>query len=120
MKTLTLIATAAVFSAHAQESAGELAEKPEQAAIHFAGMGGIRDWRADGNRILFVEGRNRQWYKAELFGPCTGLEFEHAIGFVVESDDRFDRFSGVVVDGRVCRLKSLIKSEKPAGKSPDK
>ncbi|MBM3515281.1 MAG: hypothetical protein FJX59_16435 [Alphaproteobacteria bacterium] len=114
MKTIaaTLLAATMAF-------AEEPPAKPDQAEIPFAGMDGIRDWREDGNRALYVEGRNRQWYRAELFAPCHGLNFAHSIGFVVEPSDTFDRFSAVVVDGQICRLKSLVKSEKPAGKKKD-
>jgi hypothetical protein len=115
MKALAVILFVAALPVRAEESP----EKPAQAEIPFAGMGGIQDWRADGDRALYIEGRNRQWYHAELLGPCIGLNFEHSIGFVIEPMDTFDRFSAIVVDGRVCRLKSLVKSEKPAGKKKD-
>lgn len=112
MKSIAFVMLVAATAVQAQEPTA----KPEQAEIPFAGMGGIEDWREDGNRALYIEGRNRQWYHAELFGPCTGLNFANSIGFVIEPMDTFDRFSAVVVDGQVCRLKSLVKSEKPAAK----
>lgn len=110
---------ALVITAAAPAVAEDKGAASEQAEIPFAGMGGIRDWREDGNRALYIEGRNKQWYHAELFGPCIGLNFAHSIGFVIEPNDQFDRFSGVVVDGRVCRLKSLVKSDKPTKKPKD-
>jgi hypothetical protein len=40
-------------------------------SIPFADHGGIRDWRADGDRSMWIEGRNGQWYYAELFGRVS-------------------------------------------------
>ena len=84
-----------------------------ETGIPFARHGGIRDWRADGNRTLYIEGRLNHWYRAELMSPCHGLNFANAIRFISEPGDRFDRFSKIVVDGQVCHVSSLTKAEKP-------
>lgn len=85
----------------------------EQAQIHFASLGGIRSWHAAGNDALYIEGRNRQWYFARLLGPCPGLDFTTVVGFVVEPDGDFDRFSAIVVDHKECRVMSLVKAVAP-------
>lgn len=91
----------------------------KEVGIPFAGSGGIRDWRADGNRALYIEGRGGDWYRAELMGPCHGLNFANTIRFVSEPTDRFDRFSKIVVDRQVCHVRSLQRAEKP-GKGHDR
>ena len=83
-------------------------------SIPFADHGGIRDWRADGDRSMWIEGRNGQWYYAELFGPCFGLNFSDRVGFVVAPYGSFDRYSAVIVDGQKCSLESLRRSDPPS------
>lgn len=84
-----------------------------ETSISFVRHGGIRDWRADGNKTLYIEGRSNQWYRAELMSPCHGLNFATGIRFISEPNDSFDRFSKILVDGHVCHVTSLTKSEKP-------
>jgi hypothetical protein len=93
----------------AQKSSPEKAE----ARIPFANLGGIRDWRAIDDHTLYVQGRGEKWYRVELLGPCTGLPFEHAIGFVAEPLGSFDRFSSIVVEGRECPVSSVTAGVPP-------
>ena len=81
--------------------------------IPFANYGGIRDWQADGDRALYIQGRNNRWYRAELLGACTDLPFAEHVGFVVEPSGEFDRFSAIVVHRRQCMVKSLTDSDPP-------
>lgn len=96
--------------------AEEPAKTSRRIEIPFANLGGIEDWRPDGDRTLYVQGRNRQWYKAELMTSCIGLNFAEHIGFVVEPSGAFDRFSAILVDHRECQISSLEKSDKPPSK----
>ena len=82
-----------------------------EASIPFAALGGIDDWRANGDRGLWIRGRSHRWYYAELLGSCSGLGFRDRIGFVIEPYGSFDRFSSIVVEGRICPIKSLRESE---------
>lgn len=93
---------------------GALAAEPvAEATISFANLGGINDWRADGDRALYVQGRNQKWYHAELMGSCIDLPNAERIGFVVEPAGSFDRFSSIIVRGRQCMLRSLTESDAP-------
>lgn len=87
----------------------ETVERDRQTRIPFAELGGIRNWQAEESDTLFVQSRRGQWYRAEL-APCFGLPVAHTIGFVFE----FDHLSSIVVDGRECRISSLVKSVPPA------
>jgi Family of unknown function (DUF6491) len=97
-----LVAILAAGSPAAQSS-GQETGKPDvpsdRAAIHFVDYGGIRNWRADRDDALYIEGRNRRWYKATFFGPCHGLRFSDTIGFVSDSGGTVDRFSSIVARG---------------------
>jgi hypothetical protein len=46
---------------------------PLKTHISFADMDRIRDWTVDVRDALLVQGRNKQWYKAEFFSYCQGL-----------------------------------------------
>lgn len=109
------LAAGHAFAAEAQKStAPETTAK--EATIPFANYGGVDDWRAVDNHTLLIKGVGKQWYKAELFGPCLDLKFADRIGFLVEPDGSLNRYSGVVVRNEVCRFKSLTKVEAPAPK----
>ena len=82
-------------------------------SIPFANHGGIRNWRADDNRSMWIEGRDGQWYHAEMFGPCFGLDFADRVGFVVAPYGSFDRYSSVIVDGQKCAIDTLRRADPP-------
>ena len=84
-----------------------------QASIPFAALGGIEDWRANGDKGLWIRGRSHKWYYAELMGSCIGLGFRDRIGFVIEPYGSFDKFSSIVVEGRVCPIRTLRESDPP-------
>jgi hypothetical protein len=107
-------ATTSPASLASSESAASAREPAPYVSIPFANHGGIRDWRADDNRSLWIEGRSGQWYYAEMFGPCFGLNFAERIGFVTAPYGSFDRWSSVIVDGQKCTIGSLRLSDPPA------
>jgi hypothetical protein len=91
----------------------------EQARIPFAGLR-IRNFRADGQDVVYIEDQRRNWYRAELFGPCSGLPFANAIGIDTRGTSSFDRFSAIVVRGERCQLKSLTRSAEPPKRKAEK
>lgn len=88
----------------------------QEARIPFADNGGIRDWRSEGNRTIYVQDRFRKWYKAELFHPVSGLPFAWSIGFDTSPMGTFDRFSYVVVDHQRVPVASLVRVDGPPAK----
>lgn len=103
-------------------AAGAAASEPPQASsperyIPFANHGGIFNWRADGERGLWVQDIHRQWYYAKLMAPCTGLNFATSLAFDTRPGDQLDRFSFIRVPhqglGGRCALTSLTASEGP-------
>eukprot|EP01012_Entosiphon_sulcatum_P053745 TRINITY_DN74020_c0_g1_i1.p1 TRINITY_DN74020_c0_g1~~TRINITY_DN74020_c0_g1_i1.p1 ORF type:complete len:119 (+),score=22.63 TRINITY_DN74020_c0_g1_i1:2-358(+) len=89
----------------------------KEASISFVDKGGIQNWSADGEKGLYIEGRNRQWYYASLMSPCIGLNFAEHIGFVSEPNNTLDKFSSILVDHKECHIKSLVTSDGPPKKS---
>jgi Family of unknown function (DUF6491) len=101
----------AIFSALTVLSTAALAAA--SVSIPFANNGGIEEWHADTDSTLYLRSRNRDWYKAELTGPCSGLSFATGISYVTAPNGSFDNTSSVVVDGQSCKVMKLEKSEAP-------
>jgi hypothetical protein len=89
-------------------------DRPQRAGIPFADLGGIRSWRPDGDRGIYVQGRRGQWYYAEFFAPCTGLLFNDRIAFLTDTGTtRLDRFSSILVDGERCHFRTFEAVDEP-------
>ncbi len=113
----TLISCFSLWTAltvQAQSDGSEYNGADGRAYIPFAAMGGIRSFRVLDDRTLLVEGTNRQWYRADLFGTCFGLRGSEAIGFVTGHDGHLDRFSSILVAGDRCYFRSFVEVDAPA------
>lgn len=107
----------AVPAMAAEPQAKPPAKLSKEARIPFADTTGIRNFRAESDRALYIEGQTGKWYYAETLGPCTGLNFANKIGFVTKGTGTLDRFGQILVDGRTCQLKSLVTAEDPGKKA---
>ena len=96
--------------------AGVIPAHASPGALHFADLGGIRNFRADGDHGMYIEGGNRQWYHADFFAPCIALRFHETVGFVIEPYGDLDKFSSIIVGGERCYFKSFEQSEDPKPK----
>ena len=114
---MRIIIIACAITATVLAAALPTAQATSEASIAFANFGGIRDWRADGHRALYVQARNKQWYRAELAGYCQDLPQALSIAFVSEPTGDFDRYSSIVVRGQRCLLKSFAESAPPPAKA---
>lgn len=111
------VAGSAAFGAEAASGSKEQSAADNGASIPFANRGGIRDWRADRDRGLWVQDVHGKWYYATLMGPCTGLNFANTIAFDTSPMGTFDRFSAIVVPrGNRCTVQSFAPSGAPPGK----
>ena len=63
--------------------------------------------------VVYLEDRHRNWYKAELIGPCFGLPWAFGIGIDTHGSPDFDRFSRLIVGDQRCAIGSLTRSAKP-------
>lgn len=81
--------------------------------LSFADMGGILNFKPNGDEGIYIEGRNREWYYAQFFAPCYDLRFHEQIGFVIDSTGDLDRFSSILVGGQRCYFKSFERTDKP-------
>ena len=92
------------------------ASKP-QASIPFANLRNIRDFHAVSDDTVFLQTRNRQWYRADLIGPCFGLPYANGIGIDARPQGTLDRFGTIIVGGERCKIGSLTPAESPRATS---
>jgi len=108
-----LVLGAAIAGSAESKSPAAHTTQQQEARIPFAALGGIHNWVADGETGLYIEGLRHQWYHATLMGDCMDLPYQERIGFVMEPDLSFNKFSAIVVRGHVCQVKTMVKSERP-------
>ena len=81
--------------------------------ISFPAQGGIRNFRADTDRGVWLEDRRRNWYFASFLGTCPEIRFAQGIGIDTRGSARFDKFSKIVVGNNVCAIATLVTADKP-------
>ena len=114
MKTFIIaLLAAASLAAPAAAKAPRTADRAEEATIPFVQFRGIRDFRAEGRDVLYLQDRSRNWYRAEVMGPCLGLPWARTIGVDTRGSSSFDRFSILLVEGDRCGIASLTRSSGP-------
>jgi hypothetical protein len=111
-----ILAAALAAPAFASPSPKGASAKEEEVRIPFPGFR-IRNFRAEERDVVYLEDQGRNWYRAELFGPCTDLLFAQTIGIDTRGSSSFDRFSAIIVGRDRCPLLSLTRSEKPQKKA---
>ncbi len=93
----TLLAVSQAFAAD-KPKPGPTGLDTKEATIPFLDQkSSILDWKANGTTGLWIEDALKQWYYAETFAPCPGLDFAVAIGFRNKILNRLDRDSEIIV-----------------------
>jgi hypothetical protein len=119
MKTFLLAILAAAAAVPALASPAPVAE--EQVSIPFANHPrSIRTFEAPTDDILYLQDRQRRWYRAEIGGPCFGLRWAQAIGYDTRNGLSLDRFSSILVGRERCPIVSLTRSDGPPRKHKKK
>lgn len=90
---------------------------PQEASIPFVNHGGIYDWKVADRTTVYIQARDRKWYKATVAGTCINLDFVTTrLGFDAGPSDTLDRFSYIVAGRERCPIESLV----PSGPPPKK
>jgi hypothetical protein len=112
-KMLILLAAlpAAAFAAPPTKPAAPPAS--EEVSIPFAHFGGIYNFEAPSDEVVYLQDRGRNWYRAQLYGPCWGLQNAIGIGVDTRGSANFDRTSQLIVDHQSCPIESLTRSGPP-------
>ncbi len=80
----TLMAMSQAFAADKPKAdpPGPTGLDTKEATIPFLDQhSSILDWQANGTTGLWIEDAHKQWYYAEMFAPCIGLDFAVGVGF---------------------------------------
>lgn len=121
---LALSLAAAMLSLSAVAAADEPAKAPRalgvEASIVFPSDMTIRNWRADRDRGIWIEGRRGEWYYGTFIGPCRDLDFALSIGVDTRGVSRLDKFASILVRGERCQLASFVTSAPPPSKKERK
>jgi len=98
------------------------ADKRTDYSIPFADHHGIRDWREDGEKGIWIQAASREWYYATFMSPCIGLPFALGIGFVTEPGGQLNRFSSIRVPNEPmrCYFRDFKPSDPPPKRAPKK
>jgi hypothetical protein len=103
-----LAASSASFAADAAPAA-----VPPEASIAFARKN-IWNWQADGDRGIWVQSLDHQWYYGAFLAPCIDLPFRQGVGFRFGPSGELDKFGAVVVRHYPeCVFKSFTRSDGP-------
>jgi hypothetical protein len=90
----------------------------DESVIPFADHGGIRDWRADGSRGIWIRAVNGRWFYASFSSQCSALPGAPGVRFVVAPSGVLDRWSSIRLphDER-CFFRTLQSSDAPPGRA---
>lgn len=89
---------------------------PRETQIPFVERRGIVNFEPDGDDAVYLQDRSRDWYRAELAGPCLGLRSALAIGVDTRGSGVLDRFGAILAGGERCPVVSLTRSARPEKK----
>src|SRR5215472_821147 len=74
----------------------------------------MRNWLADGERGLWIQGGNSAWFYARFSAACHGLNSTNSLVFDTGSSDHIDRKSSVVLPGGArCEMQTFAPSAGP-------
>lgn len=113
-RILMPVAVLALLAGCATQSSPNEPPPGPSAVLHFADLGGIRDWRpADNGDAILIEGRRGEWYKATFFGPCTSLRFANTIAFATDTTGDLDKFSSILTRDERCYFRTFERVPPP-------
>lgn len=124
MKQKLALSLAALLLPLSAAAATEPADAPRalgvESGITFPSESSIRNWQADRDRGLWIEGRRGEWFYGTFAGICRDIDFAHAIGVDTRGASRLDRFATILVRGERCPLTSFVTSAAPPSKQERK
>lgn len=110
-RTAMLAALAVAVAAPALAQATP--ERPPEATIPFVDNGSVRNFQPVGDDVIYLQDRRRNWYRAELNGPCLNLQSAVRIAVDTRFGSTLDRTGSFLVDGQRCPIFSLVRSGPP-------
>ncbi|NIJ38007.1 hypothetical protein FHR22_002710 [Sphingopyxis panaciterrae] len=120
LAALLLPLSAAAAIEPAAPDAGEPRALGVESSIVFPNDSTIRNWQADRERGIWIEGARGEWYYGSFAGTCRDLNFAEAIGVETRGISRLDKFGTLIVRGERCQLTSFVTSAPPPSKKDRK
>jgi hypothetical protein len=91
-----------------KDAAGTLAAAP---SVHRADM---RNWLADGERGLWIQGGDTEWFYARFSAACHGLNSTNSLAFDTGASGDIDRTTSVILpEGGRCKMQTFAPSAGP-------
>ena len=112
-RSFILIPMASIAPGAALAAAGHAAPAPREASIPFVNHHGILDWKVGDATTLYIQARDRNWYRATVLSSCRNLNFATRIGFDTGPSNLFDQSSYLLVEGQRCPVQSVVASGPP-------
>ena len=100
MAQTMLFAPLAAFALFAAPAVAGTPSASHDASIAFADHGGVDDWRAEGDQVVYFKDQHRQWYRATLFSPAFDLPFAEHIGIDARPSGTLDKWGAIIVRGQ--------------------
>jgi len=92
--------------------------KNAEVSIPFADRDGIRDWRGDGSKGLWILAASGHWFYARFSSQCTTLPTALGVKFVPEPSGVLSRWSSIrLAHDERCFFRSLQPSDAPPKKA---
>jgi hypothetical protein len=114
MKTVLLGLVAVLAAPAFAAPAPPRAERASEVSIPFASHArSIRTFEATDDDVLYLQDRQRRWYRAEIGAGCFGLRFAQAIGYDTRGSLSLNQFSRIIVGRDSCPILSLTRSDGP-------
>ncbi len=122
MKKITMIAAAAACAISAAipaaAPAAAVAQRSDaaigqEARIAFPNARTIRDFRATSRDTVYIQDRQRRWYRASVLSACLELPYALALGVDTRRSASLDRYSTLIVRGERCQLNSFVRIAGP-------
>jgi hypothetical protein len=83
-------------------------------SISSANTGGIREWRADGSKGMWIEAASGHWFYASFSSQCTTLQSSIGVKFVPELSGALSRWSSIrLQNDQRCFFRTLQPSSAP-------
>ncbi len=92
-----------------KDAAGTVVAAP---LVHHADM---RNWLADGERGMWIQGGNSEWFYASFSGACHGLNSTNSLVFDTGPSGDIERTTSVVLPGGGrCEMRTFAPSVGPS------
>ena len=88
-----------------------------QSVITNVSPNGILEWKADGNKGMWIRASTGKWHYATFMGgSCARLASASGLTFDTSPLNQFDNHSAIVAEGWRCPIVSLVPSDGPPKK----